>query len=117
MNCLFCQIAAGSSPAKILYQDDLVTAFRDIHPQAPTHISIIPNQHLDGVAALTAGHAPLLAALFTTATRLATQEGLAADGYRLVLNQGRHGGQSVLHLHLHLLGGRRKSSPPGRWPF
>jgi histidine triad (HIT) family protein len=113
MNCQFCQIAAGISPAKILYHDDLITAFRDIHPQAPTHILIIPNQHLDGVAALTAGHAPLLAALFTAATQLATQEGLAADGYRLVLNQGRNGGQSVFHLHLHLLGGRRMSWPPG----
>src|SRR3989304_5651450 len=113
MNCQFCQVAAGVSPATILYHDELVTAFRDIHPQAPTHILIIPNQHLDGVTALTAGHAPLLAALFTTATRLATQEGLAADGYRLVLNQGRHGGQSGFHLHLHLLGGRRMSWPPG----
>ncbi len=113
MNCLFCQIAAGSSPATIVYQDDLVTAFRDIHPQAPTHILIIPNQHLDGVAALAAGHAPLLAALFTAATQLAAQEGLAADGYRLVLNQGRNAGQSVFHLHLHLLGGRRMSWPPG----
>ncbi|MEK7277894.1 MAG: histidine triad nucleotide-binding protein [Chloroflexota bacterium] len=113
MPCLFCQIAARKIPASILYQDDLVTAFRDIHPQAPAHILIIPNQHLDGVAALNAGHAPLLAALFTAATQLATQEGLADDGYRLVLNQGRNGGQSVFHLHLHLLGGRRMSWPPG----
>jgi histidine triad (HIT) family protein len=111
--CTFCKIIAGALPAKIVYKDDLVTAFRDINPQAPTHILIVPNQHLSGVAALTAEHAPTLAALFTTANQIAAAEGLAGDGYRLVLNQGRHGGQTVFHLHLHLLGGRRMTWPPG----
>ncbi len=85
MPCLFCQIASNKVPATLLYHDELVTAFRDIHPQAPVHILIIPNQHLEGVAAVTVGHSSLLTALFTTAVQLAAQEGLAADGYRLQL--------------------------------
>ena len=88
-DCTFCKIIAGVLPAKIVHHDELVTAFRDINPQAPTHILIVPNQHLSGVAALTAEHTPALAALFATANQIAAAEGLAGDGYRLVLNQGK----------------------------
>ena len=112
-DCLFCRIAAGTIPATIVHADELVVAFRDIAPQAPTHILVIPREHLAAVADLTDAHAPLAARLLTTATRLAAAEGLDAGGYRLVTNTGRDGGQSVAHLHWHLLGGRPMAWPPG----
>ncbi len=112
-NCVFCKIVSGELPAKIIHKNDLVTAFRDINPQAPTHILIVPNQHLGGVADLTSENTPTLAALFAAAQKIAADEGLTEDGYRLVLNQGSHGGQTVFHLHLHLLGGRHMIWPPG----
>ena len=104
--CIFCQIVAGQAPADILHQDELVTAFRDRYPQAPTHILIVPNEHLPSVAHLR----PDMAAV---ANDLARQEGLAGAGYRLVVNCGAQAGQSVSHLHLHLLGGRPMRWPPG----
>ncbi len=105
-NCLFCKIAAGQIPAQILYQDDDVLAFADIHPQAPQHILIIPRQHMAAsMADLTAADAPILAKIFTTAQHLAHERGIDEKGYRFVTNVGKYSGQSVFHLHFHLLGG------------
>ncbi|MBI3242382.1 MAG: histidine triad nucleotide-binding protein [Chloroflexi bacterium] len=112
-DCVFCKIVSGELPSRIVHQGELVTAFRDLNPQAPVHVLIVPNQHIGGVNDLTAEHTPILAALFAAAKKIASDEGLAQNGYRLVLNQGSHGGQTVVHLHLHLLGGRRMIWPPG----
>ena len=111
-DCIFCRIVRGESPANIVYQDEDVTAFRDLHPQAPVHILIVPNRHVAGVAQVEQKEAALLGKLFVVARRLAEQEGIAA-GYRLVVNNGPQAGQSVFHLHVHLLGGRQFSWPPG----
>jgi len=111
--CIFCRIIAGQAPADVVYQDDLVTAFRDRHPQAPTHILIVPNEHLSSVAHLRPEHAALWGRMVAVANDLARQEGIAETGYRLVTNCGPQAGQSVDHLHLHLLGGRRMRWPPG----
>ncbi|HIQ05067.1 MAG TPA: histidine triad nucleotide-binding protein [Anaerolineae bacterium] len=97
----------------MVYQDEEVTAFRDIHPQAPVHILIVPNRHIAGIAQITEEDAELIGRLFLVANRLAQQNGIAQSGYRLVFNQGPQAGQSVFHLHLHLLGGRRMRWPPG----
>jgi histidine triad (HIT) family protein len=112
-NCLFCRIIAGEVTARIVYADDQVTAIRDINPQAPTHILLIPNRHIEGINAASEADAGMLAALLQTAPALAREQGVAEGGYRLVINQGANGGQTVGHLHLHLLGGRRMSWPPG----
>ncbi|MFZ5916139.1 MAG: histidine triad nucleotide-binding protein [Chloroflexota bacterium] len=111
--CVFCRIVTGQAPAEVLYRDDLVTAFRDIHPQAPSHVLIVPNRHIPAVAAAGPGDVELLARLVSVANHLAAEEGIAASGYRLVINNGPQAGQSVAHLHLHLLGGRRMGWPPG----
>lgn len=111
--CIFCRIVRGEVPAEILYQDDLVTAFRDIHPQAPTHAQIVPNRHIPAITAVTQGDVELLGRMIAVANHLAAQEGIAQSGYRLVINNGPQAGQSVNHLHLHLLGGRRLNWPPG----
>ncbi|MBI2845019.1 MAG: histidine triad nucleotide-binding protein, partial [Chloroflexi bacterium] len=111
-SCVFCQIVVGERAATIIHQDALVTAFRDINPQAPTHILIIPNEHIPGIAEIEEQHGDLVARMFATANHLAHSEGLSR-GYRLVLNQGPLAGQSVFHLHLHLLGGRAMRWPPG----
>jgi histidine triad (HIT) family protein len=110
--CTFCRIAAGEESARILYQDEAVTAFHDQNPQAPTHVLIIPNSHIESVDEIEAEDAGLLGKLFVVARQLAQEEGLRA-GYRLVVNTGPQAGQSVQHLHMHLLGGRRMSWPPG----
>jgi histidine triad (HIT) family protein len=106
MTCVFCKILSSESPAKILLRDDLVTAFRDIHPIASTHILIITNRHIDSVNELEAGDEALMGHMVMVAKQLAEQEGLAERGYRLIINTGAHAGQSVFHLHLHLIGGR-----------
>jgi histidine triad (HIT) family protein len=111
--CIFCRIARGEAPAELVYQDDRVTAFYDAAPQAPTHILIVPNRHISSLNETDELDEALLGALFTTARRIAVQEQLASDGYRLVLNTGPDAGQSVDHLHLHVLGGRRFRWPPG----
>lgn len=111
--CLFCRIARGEIPATIVHEDDLILAFRDIAPQAPTHILLIPRAHLDSVAAIGDDDGALLVRLVTAATRLATDAGLDRTGYRLVTNTGPDAGQSVAHLHWHLLGGRPMAWPPG----
>jgi histidine triad (HIT) family protein len=112
-DCLFCGIADGEIPADVVHNDDLVVAFRDIHPKAPVHILLISREHIRSAAELTEEHAALLARLFVVAGRLAEAEGVAQSGYRLVTNIGGQAGQSVHHLHLHLLGGRALSWPPG----
>lgn len=112
-HCPFCKIVQGKTPSRIVHRDEHVTAFHDINPQAPTHILIVPNQHIAGADEITSEHAPVVAAMLAAAKRLAESEGIAAGGYRLVLNVGPDAGQSVFHLHLHLLGGRRMTWPPG----
>ena len=113
MACLFCQIASGAIPASVIYHDDDVTAFRDINPQAPIHVLIIPNHHVESIADFGADEAILLGRLIEVANQLARQEGIAESGYRLVTNRGPDAGQTVAHLHWHLLGGRKMSWPPG----
>lgn len=98
---------------QIVHQDDQITAFRDINPQAPTHILVVPNQHIPTVAQVGEEHGPLLGRMIQVANDLARQEGIAARGYRLVLNVGPGAGQSIYHVHLHLLGGRPMRWPPG----
>ena len=112
-DCLFCRIVRGEIPAAKVYEDDLVLAFRDIAPRSPTHILVIPKQHIASVADLTEEDAPLLGRLFAATARIARDEGIADAGYRLVSNVGRWGGQTVDHLHIHLMGGRAFAWPPG----
>lgn len=106
MSCIFCKIISGESPAQIIYCDDLVTAFRDIHPIASTHILIVPNRHITSVNELETGDEQLVGHIVMVAKGLAMQEGVAEKGYRLLLNTGAHGGQTILHLHLHLIAGK-----------
>ncbi len=110
-DCIFCKIAAGEIPAEIVYQDDEVVAFRDINPQAPVHILVIPRAHLGSVAELQPDPAP--GHMIQVAAQIACQEGIEGTGYRLVFNAGPDAGESVPHLHLHLLGGRKLGWPPG----
>ena len=112
-SCLFCRIVAGEIPAHIVHDDELVLAFRDIAPVAPTHILIIPKRHLASAAELTDGDGPLLGRIYSVAAGLARDAGLDQRGYRVVTNAGPESGQSVGHLHFHMLGGRRQSWPPG----
>jgi histidine triad (HIT) family protein len=112
-DCLFCRIIAGSIPAERLHDDELVLAFRDIAPRAPTHVLLVPKQHIASAAELTEADGPLLGRLFTVGAELARSEGIADGGYRLVSNVGRWGGQTVDHLHFHLMGGRPFDWPPG----
>ena len=112
-NCLFCKIAKGQIPAKIIYQDEDVVAFEDMNPQAPHHILLIPRRHIASMSDLTPADGPTLALLLIAAYRLAKKLGLGERGYRFVTNVGPDAGQSVFHLHFHLLGGRKFSWPPG----
>ena len=112
-DCIFCKIIAGESPSQKVYSDDLVTAFRDIHPVAPTHILIIPNKHIASMNDLTPADMPLLGHMLALAPKIAEQEGIRESGYRLILNTGPHGGQVIYHLHLHLIGGQRMRYPMG----
>jgi histidine triad (HIT) family protein len=111
--CIFCQIAANEVPATRLYEDDEVLAIRDIAPRAPTHILLISRRHIPSALDLTDADGPLLGRMFKVAADLARSEGIADDGYRLVSNVGRWGGQTVDHLHIHLMGGRAFDWPPG----
>ena len=113
MDCIFCQIVAGKVPSDILYQDGEVIAFRDINPQAPTHLLIIPRKHILSLAHLSEAESPLIAHMVNIANRLAKDEGISERGYRLVVSCGEEGGQLVPHLHMHLLGGRRLSGGLG----
>lgn len=111
--CLFCRIVRRELPASVAYEDDHVLAFHDIAPKAPVHILIIPKRHIDGLQAVAPGDMSVVASLFACATRLAAETGVAVSGYRTVINVGAHGGQTVFHLHVHLLGGRPMTWPPG----
>ena len=111
--CIFCKIARGEVPTQVVHKDDLVTAFRDLDPQAPVHVLVIPNQHVGSAAEIGPGNGKLMAALLVAANAVAAQEGIAEGGYRLVMNVGKDAGMSVGHLHLHVLGGRKLAWPPG----
>jgi histidine triad (HIT) family protein len=111
--CPFCGIVAGLLPSTQVYSDSQVVAFRDRNPAAPVHVLIVPRQHVSGINAPGALHGPLLAALIGAANQIAEREGISETGYRLVWNIGPNAGQSVFHLHLHLLGGRQLGWPPG----
>jgi histidine triad (HIT) family protein len=112
-DCLFCRIIAGELPSSHVYSDENVFAIRDIAPQAPTHILLLARKHIASVRELGPEDEGLLDRICEVATKLADREGIAADGYRLVVNVGRNGGQTVDHLHVHLLGGRPMTWPPG----
>ena len=103
---IFSKIIRREIDSDILFQDDLVTAFRDVDPQAPTHVLVVPNEIIPTAADVTADHEPVLGRMFTVAARLAKEEGIAEDGFRIIVNCGTHGGQEVFHLHMHLLGGK-----------
>jgi histidine triad (HIT) family protein len=107
LNCIFCKIIAGDAPADIVYRDAETVAFRDIHPIAATHILIVPNRHIDSVNELTTADEALVGHLFTVAQQLARQEGVREEGYRIMVNTGFAGGQTIFHLHLHLIAGER----------
>lgn len=112
-DCLFCRIVAGEIPATKVHEDDLVVAIRDIAPRAPTHVLLMPREHIASAAELTEAHGPLLARLFAVAAEIARAEGIIDRGYRVAINVGAWGGQTVPHLHLHLMGGRAFDWPPG----
>jgi histidine triad (HIT) family protein len=112
-DCLFCKIAAGSIPATIIHRDDDVVAFEDINPQAPHHVIIIPQEHIATINDLEPANGALIGKLVETAKAIAAERSFAGEGYRLVMNCNTAGGQTVFHIHMHLLGGRSLSWPPG----
>ena len=112
-DCLFCKIGSGEVDADVVHRTDTVVAFRDINPQAPTHILIIPTKHIESVAVVGDDHGDLVVELLQTAAHLAEANGISERGWRLVTNVGPEAGQSVAHLHFHLLGGRPMRWPPG----
>jgi histidine triad (HIT) family protein len=112
-DCIFCKIAAGEIPSVKVYEDADCVAFNDISPQAPTHVLIIPREHVASLAEADEKHRETLGHLLLTAGRIAREKGFAEDGYRVVVNTNRDGGQTVYHLHVHLLGGRPFIFPPG----
>ncbi len=112
-DCLFCKISNGEIPADIVFQDDDVVAFRDINPQAPTHVLIIPRRHIPTINDVTTNDVDDLGKLFVAARNIANAAGVDESGYRVAMNCNADGGQTVFHLHLHLLGGRQMSWPPG----
>jgi histidine triad (HIT) family protein len=113
MSCLFCKIVAGEIPAEVVYNDDEIMAFSDIAPRAPTHVLIIPKKHIATINEVCDEDTQLLGKLIVTAKNIAKQKGLSEPGYRLVFNINSQGGQEVYHIHLHLLGGRQLTWPPG----
>lgn len=113
MDCIFCKIANKDIPGKIAFENERVIAFHDLFPQAPTHILIIPKTHYSTLNDVPASEAALLGELVSTATAIAIEQGLADKGYRVVMNCNQDGGQSVYHIHLHLLAGRQLAWPPG----
>jgi histidine triad (HIT) family protein len=112
-DCLFCRIVAGELQSSQVYADDSVFAIRDIAPQAPTHVLLLARKHIASVRELTPASSSIMGDLFAAAARIAASEGVAEGGYRLIVNVGRNGGQTVDHLHVHLLGGRPMAWPPG----
>ena len=111
--CLFCGIAAGSIRSKVIYQDDQAVAFEDINPQAPVHVLIIPRKHVSSIGETDSAESALLGHLLLTGAKIAKEKGLTTSGYRILTNTGPDAGQSVFHLHLHVLGGRPMGWPPG----
>ncbi|MBE7535887.1 MAG: histidine triad nucleotide-binding protein [Anaerolineales bacterium] len=105
-DCIFCKIISGEVPSAIIFQDERVTAFRDINPAAPTHILIVPNKHIASVEAVEEADESLIGYLYRAASRIAREEGISEAGYRLITNTGANAGQTVFHLHVHLLGGK-----------
>ena len=112
-NCLFCRIVAGEVPAETIYQDERCIAFRDVNPQAPVHVLVIPRDHMESLDEAARKDEAPLGHLLRVAARVANEEGLSESGYRAVINTGAGAGQSVFHLHLHVLGGRPLNWPPG----
>jgi histidine triad (HIT) family protein len=111
--CIFCRIVSRELPATVVFEDDEALAFRDVHPQAPVHLLVVPKRHVASLGDATDGDRSLLGKLLLVARDLAVREGIDATGYRVVANRGAGAGQTVFHLHVHLLGGRRMSWPPG----
>jgi histidine triad (HIT) family protein len=111
--CLFCRIIKREIPGRIVYEDDGVLAFQDINPQAPTHILVVPKKHIDSLSDLSTTDKEVMGSLFLTVNQLAKTNNLAQQGFRTVVNTGPNGGQTVYHLHVHLLGGRQMTWPPG----
>jgi len=112
-SCIFCRIVEHQAPAKIVYEDESVVAFEDLNPQAPVHLLVVPKKHLPSLKEATTEDEPMLGHAFTVAARLARERGLESKGYRTVINNGAWAGQSVFHLHVHVLGGRVFRWPPG----
>lgn len=113
MNCIFCKMAAGEIKPDVVYEDDSVLAFRDQNPQAPTHVLVVPREHIETLNDVTDAQGRLIGRMYAAVRKIAAQEGIADSGFRTVFNCNAEGGQSVYHLHLHLLGGRPMSWPPG----
>ncbi len=113
MACLFCSVLEKKIPAKIVYEDDHAVAFHDLNPQAPTHVLVIPRTHIAAIHAAEPVHALELGHVLLAARKVAEQEGLVESGFRLVINDGEHAGQTVHHIHVHVLGGRALGWPPG----
>ncbi|MBL4583269.1 MAG: histidine triad nucleotide-binding protein [Pseudomonadales bacterium] len=113
MSCIFCKIVAGEIPAEIIYQDDDVMCFKDVAPQAPTHLLVIPKKHIGSIAELKDSDTNLAGKILVTATAMAKDQGISESGYRVAMNCGDEGGQTVGHIHMHVLGGRQMGWPPG----
>ncbi len=112
-NCIFCKIIEKKIPSRIVYEDDSVAAFEDVNPQAPVHTLVVPKKHIPDIHSMSEADRELVGHLFFTARKIAEDKGLDEKGYRMVINNGRGAGQTVFHLHLHILSGRRFSWPPG----
>ncbi len=113
IDCLFCKIVAGEIPADIIHETDTTVAFRDINPQAPTHVLIIPRKHIATINDIDDEDREIVGSLYTAARDIAAAEGIADEGYRVIMNCNEGAGQTVFHLHLHLIGGRQMTWPPG----
>ena len=113
MDCLFCKILSGEIPAELVYESETAVAFRDVNPQAPMHVLVIPRKHISTINDIGEDDQEVVGSLFTAAKEIAAQDGIAEDGYRAVMNCNEGAGQSVFHIHLHVLGGRPMAWPPG----
>ncbi|MFW5979794.1 MAG: histidine triad nucleotide-binding protein [Halanaerobiales bacterium] len=111
--CLFCNITAGETDTELLYKDDKIAVFEDINPQAPVHLLLVPHKHLSSLRELNENHKELIGHIYLVANKLAEEKDIAESGYRIVSNCGKEGGQTVSHIHFHLLGGRQMQWPPG----